>query len=294
MARVLLCECTHYDLVPPGVKEQVLAAIEAAGVPVDIVPDLCGLAARRSPELQLIAGAGTSCIAACYPRAVRWLFHAAGATLPDEGVEFLNLREQPAREIISAICRYAGDAEPIGISDEGDSGWIPWFPVIDYDRCVGCRQCLDFCLFGTFVLSDDGRVEVANPSKCKTNCPACARVCPQAAIIFPKYKAPPINGDEVDDSQVRETVKVNASELAGGDVYARLRDRGRRRFATDGGDSARKRAAELARLQDKLGIPDEVIENLGAAPPERDCPCDCGTDPAGGNPTGAPGCDCSR
>ena len=25
--------------------------------------------------------------------------------------------------------------------------WKPWFPVIDYDRCTNCMQCLSFCLF---------------------------------------------------------------------------------------------------------------------------------------------------
>ena len=24
--------------------------------------------------------------------------------------------------------------------------WLPWFPVIDYDRCTNCMQCLSFCL----------------------------------------------------------------------------------------------------------------------------------------------------
>src|SRR5262245_34110763 len=28
--------------------------------------------------------------------------------------------------------------------------WKPWFPVIDYDRCTNCMQCLSFCLFGVY------------------------------------------------------------------------------------------------------------------------------------------------
>src|SRR3954471_12554488 len=24
------------------------------------------------------------------------------------------------------------------------TGWKPWFPVIDYDRCTNCMQCLSF------------------------------------------------------------------------------------------------------------------------------------------------------
>jgi NAD-dependent dihydropyrimidine dehydrogenase PreA subunit len=78
--------------------------------------------------------------------------------------------------------------------EEGD--WIPWFPVIDRDRCVNCRQCVEFCLFGTYATDTDGKVRVVHPEKCKTNCPACARVCPYTAIIFPKFTDGPISGDE--------------------------------------------------------------------------------------------------
>ena len=31
--------------------------------------------------------------------------------------------------------------------------WKPWFPVIDYDRCTNCMQCLSFCLFGVYKMN---------------------------------------------------------------------------------------------------------------------------------------------
>ena len=58
-------------------------------------------------------------------------------------------------------------------------------------------QCLSFCLFGVYGVDDEKRIQVQNQDNCKTNCPACSRVCPEAAIMFPKYKAGPINGDVV-------------------------------------------------------------------------------------------------
>ena len=67
--------------------------------------------------------------------------------------------------------------------------WKPWFPVIDYDRCTNCMQCLSFCLFGVYGVDEQQRIQVQNNDHCKTNCPACSRVCPEAAIMFPKYKA---------------------------------------------------------------------------------------------------------
>ncbi|MEX0741998.1 MAG: ferredoxin family protein, partial [Phycisphaeraceae bacterium] len=63
--------------------------------------------------------------------------------------------------------------------------WKPWFPVIDYDRCTNCMQCLSFCLFDVYGVSSEQKIEVHNNDNCKTNCPACSRVCPEAAIMFP-------------------------------------------------------------------------------------------------------------
>jgi NAD-dependent dihydropyrimidine dehydrogenase PreA subunit len=73
--------------------------------------------------------------------------------------------------------------------------------VIDYDRCTQCRQCLSFCPFGVYEL-DSRRVVVRNPASCKNNCPACARICPEVAIVFPKVKDSPINGNEVTQDDV--------------------------------------------------------------------------------------------
>ncbi len=63
-------------------------------------------------------------------------------------------------------------------------------------------QCLSFCLFGVYGVDGDKHIQVQNNDHCKTNCPACSRVCPEAAIMFPKYKAGPINGDVVSDSDL--------------------------------------------------------------------------------------------
>lgn len=45
-------------------------------------------------------------IAACYPRAVKWLFHHAGAPFPDDDqVEVLNMRESSAEEIVDQLLK---------------------------------------------------------------------------------------------------------------------------------------------------------------------------------------------
>lgn len=147
-------------------------------------------------------------------------------------------------------------------------GWKPWFPVIDYSRCTNCMQCLSFCLFDVYGVSKDQKIQVQKASNCKTDCPACSRVCPEVAILFPKYKAGPINGDEVNDADLeREKMKVDISALLGGDIYAALRQRSehaRSRFAKERDETRaldeRKRC--LAKLQQALDIPPEVLASL--------------------------------
>jgi Pyruvate/2-oxoacid:ferredoxin oxidoreductase delta subunit len=104
--------------------------------------------------------------------------------------------------------------------------WKPWFPVIDYSRCTNCMQCLSFCLFDVYGVSKENKIQVQNNDNCKTNCPACSRVCPEVAIMFPKYQQGPINGDVVNETDVgREKMKVDISSLLGGDIYAALKNR---------------------------------------------------------------------
>ena len=86
-------------------------------------------------------------------------------------------------------------ADELGLERPGT--WKPWFPVIDYSRCTNCMQCLSFCLFDVYGVSPDGKIQVQHQSNCKTDCPACSRVCPEVAIMFPKYRHGPINGEEV-------------------------------------------------------------------------------------------------
>jgi len=69
-----------------------------------------------------------------------------------------------------------------------------WYPVVDYSRCRGCLQCLNFCLFGVYGLDGKGKLSVDYPDACRDGCPACARLCPTGAIIFPMCSDPLIAG----------------------------------------------------------------------------------------------------
>lgn len=154
----------------------------------------------------------------------------------------------------------------LGLATPGK--WKPWFPVIDYDRCTNCMQCLSFCLFDVYGVSADKKIQVQNQSKCKTDCPACSRVCPEVAILFPKYRHGPINGDVVSaDDLRRENMKVDISALLGGDIYAALRDRSAKfksRFSKerDADKALAERQKCLTKLGEQLDIPPEVFASL--------------------------------
>jgi len=90
-----------------------------------------------------------------------------------------------------------------------------WYPVIDYSRCTNCLECLDFCLFGVYGVDAFERIMTENQDQCKKGCPACSRVCPQQAIIFPEYKSPAIAGAE---TGAVGGLKIDLSRLFGGDV----------------------------------------------------------------------------
>ena len=149
--------------------------------------------------------------------------------------------------------------------------WKPWFPVIDFDRCTNCMQCLTFCLFDVYGVDTEQKITVQNQDNCKTDCPACSRVCPEVAILFPKYGKGPINGDVVREQDIqREAMKVDISTLLGGDLYGSLRTRqreARTRFSTERDESKalleRKRC--LGKLKKTLDIPDEVLMTLPSA-----------------------------
>jgi len=87
-----------------------------------------------------------------------------------------------------------------------------WYPVIDYSRCTNCMECIDFCLFGVYGLDNADRILVEQQDNCKKGCPACSRVCPENAIIFPLHKTPAIAGA---DGEVAG-LKIDLSKLFGG------------------------------------------------------------------------------
>ena len=101
--RILVCNCAHYTIIPQASKERILMALSQTGQEIEVVDDLCGLAANRDPRLQTWTAASSLAVVACFPRAIRWLFHAARAPLSNGQVQFFNLRTQSPEEILREL-----------------------------------------------------------------------------------------------------------------------------------------------------------------------------------------------
>jgi hypothetical protein len=133
--------------------------------------------------------------------------------------------------------RYLNPQAMIESGDNGNNGSVAaadeengekvrrrWYPVIDYSRCTNCMECIDFCLFGVYGVDVLDRILVENQDSCKKGCPACSRVCPENAIVFPQHKTPGIAGAAGEVAGL----KIDLSKLFGGgdalDMAARERD----------------------------------------------------------------------
>jgi len=159
--------------------------------------------------------------------------------VPDQHIYCLDLREFKSHEPygeevkrIAAECRERREAKPndtaalvqLGVALKPEEPrFAPeqllkpperrWYPVIDYSRCTNCMECIDFCLFGVYGVDGVDRIFVENQDSCKKGCPACSRVCPENAIMFPEHKTPAIAGAPVG---AVSGLKIDLTKLFGG------------------------------------------------------------------------------
>ncbi|MEM3403095.1 MAG: ferredoxin family protein [Nitrososphaeria archaeon] len=63
---------------------------------------------------------------------------------------------------------------------------IPWFPSINYEKCIRCLTCVKMCPHNVYgVEGNEPRPIVKNPYECAVGCQSCAKMCPSNAINFP-------------------------------------------------------------------------------------------------------------
>ena len=120
--RVLFCNCTYAQVVPAEVKATVLRKLCESGVAFDAVADLCELSAGQDSSLKSLADGGPVKIAACFPRAIKWLFASGGAPLKPDATEVLKMRVQTSDDVVAALFRPKLQANlPVGKVAAGDA-----------------------------------------------------------------------------------------------------------------------------------------------------------------------------
>lgn len=192
--------------------------------------DLCGLAAVKDKRFSdIMDSSGEYLLIGCYPRTMSLLIDQInGQSRKKDSLKHINLIESTYEDIIIQLAagyrNYEGETAYTEISEGSD--WPSWYPLIDYSRCTDCGQCADFCLFGVYEKTGH-QVNVVNPRECKNNCPACARICPATAIIFPKYKIGGAIGgsDRIDEEAEQHRQTQDLETFLGSDIYAALQKR---------------------------------------------------------------------
>ena len=67
---------------------------------------------------------------------------------------------------------------------------LPWCPLVDLNKCIGCGTCLENCPNNVYVIDEEAsKVVVNNPGNCVVLCDKCAGFCPEEAISFPDREA---------------------------------------------------------------------------------------------------------
>ena len=118
----------------------------------------------------------------------------------------------PTNGVDSSAFASVGNGNGNGAIDAGGPVKRRWYPIIDYDRCTNCMECIDFCLFGVYGVDEQERILVEEQDNCKKGCPACSRVCPENAILFAEHKTPAIAGALV---EAAGSLKIDLSKLFG-------------------------------------------------------------------------------
>jgi hypothetical protein len=201
---VIISQSQSRDPRKRALEEEISASL--AGRPelaVSAVPHLYDLHEGHAAAKLLRSVAGPLVVLAwLYPRAIHWTLHRLGVqgrmgrtllkreaagdekkpagavSVPDRVIWSLDLQDGDAAAIhVQEILRIAADAKADAVAGEAklevqdlQSANPParrWYPVIDYQRCTNCMECIEFCLFGVYGVDDQARILVESQDECR-------------------------------------------------------------------------------------------------------------------------------
>ena len=266
--QIFICGCEKDGKIEKSSVQKLISTLEDRNIAYTYIEDMCGTILKSPDDLESLYNAKDAIVFGCQTRAMKHLVDNSGRKADGNGTEYHHVEEEGRDELISALESNTGAPLKIKYSDS----WKPWYPVIDYERCNGCRKCLNFCLFSVYSVEDDGTVVVSASANCKDMCPACARVCPQNAIIFPKHAESPIDGGEGDGTENEKTDILE--QIQNDDVYSVLSAR-RKNFQVSLLKKDQFKMAEEERRACCSGA-DKKEEEKKAE--KCDCDCNCKDD----------------
>ena len=257
--KVVFCFCESKLISPDRLKE-LSVYLKQSGYPFAEISDLCGSTVEQKTETrEIILSSEEVLILACYPRAVKGLLRNCEINEDSLKLNYLNFRELNNEQLYKEINNFfdpdCEKGKQILMSKKTD--WSSWYPVIDNARCNACGQSADFCLFGVYE-KRDGKVVVVNPKGCKNNCPACGRICPQTAIIFPKYEhdGAIAGADEINEIAEQQRQRQDIDTLLGSNIYQALEMRKAKRQSIIRSTAMQQAIAEREKaLAEKSGKP---------------------------------------
>jgi pyruvate ferredoxin oxidoreductase gamma subunit len=110
--------------------------------------------------------------------------------IADMNVEAIKRSYDECSEVIPAPVKIAGESEAIAVGGYGVlkdvSSWRVFQPVIDMDKCTGCKNCWIYCPETAIKWTDENKPEI-EWRKCK-GCGICVNECPVGAIEFKKVE----------------------------------------------------------------------------------------------------------
>jgi pyruvate ferredoxin oxidoreductase gamma subunit len=110
--------------------------------------------------------------------------------IADMNIEAIKRSYDECSEIIQAPVKSAGESEALAVGGYGVlkdvSSWRVFQPVIDMDKCIGCKNCWIYCPETAIKWTDENKPEI-EWRKCK-GCGICVNECPVEAIEFQRVE----------------------------------------------------------------------------------------------------------